>query len=90
MAIKKYSVTVSTTVEVEIDDAKLTEEFQEQFNKNLFPLDGLDGHAKHLAVLHAREAIGWGGVVEGYGTLKDRGVSLTTSDVDVDLVPLAD
>ncbi|MGR5366964.1 hypothetical protein [Photobacterium damselae] len=84
MYIKKITVSVVTTVEVNIDSSKFTSEFQNQFSKDMFELDGADEHAKHLAVLRARDAIGADGYVDGYGLLAERGISTEIKNVSVE------
>jgi len=70
MAIHKFEVTVTQVVLVELDDAKLNQEFNKAFSGVFFHVDSLEDHAKHLAQMEARGLIGFDHFVEGYGDLR--------------------
>ena len=84
MSIKKFKVAVTTMVDVEINDEKVTEKFMSEFRRYFFPLDDLSEHAEHLAQLQARELIAFDKFVEGYGNLDELGIKVSTDFVDTD------
>lgn len=49
MAIRKFEVEVTQTVEVELDDEILNDEFNKDFSRYFFDVDCLEDHVKHLA-----------------------------------------
>lgn len=70
------TVEVAQTIEVTIDETKLTQKFMDDFASYMFDLD-LDGHITHLAQMHARGLADLPSTfVEGYGPLKDMGIQL--------------
>lgn len=85
MAIKEFSVEVTQTVLVKIDDEKLNDEFNEEFQKGMWKIESIECHAKHLAQLEARGLIGYNNFVEGYGDIKkDLNCSVEIVDQDED------
>ena len=89
--MKTYTVLVTSEVTVTLDETKFTPEFFAEFNETISDWgDDLEEHAKHLAWVHATgvEALdGYGAFVEGYGPIKDMGISAKTGDVEVELEP---
>lgn len=77
--MKEYEVEVTQTVKVRLDETKFTPDFLTGFAEGMFPLDGLEGHAKHLAQLTARgmiDDLDPNPFVEGYGLLSEMGIKL--------------
>ena len=70
MAIKKFKVTVTQIVEVELDDSKLNDDFNKEFSATMWDVDCLQDHANHIGQMEARDLIGSDGFLEGYGDLK--------------------
>lgn len=85
--MKTYAVEVTSIVEVTLDETKFTPEFFAEFNSTISDWDyDLEEHAKHLAWVHATgvEALdGYGAFVEGYGPVKDMGITARLIDTDV-------
>lgn len=80
MAIREFSVDVTLTVLVKLDDEKLNAEFNEEFQKYMWKIDSIEDHAKYLAQLAARGLIEYRNFVEGYGDLKELGCSVEITD----------
>lgn len=77
--MKEFEVEVAQIVKVRLDETKFTEAFLEEFSAGMFPLDGLEGHAMHLAQLTARgmiDDLATDPFVEGYGPLSSMGIQL--------------
>ena len=70
MAIKKFKVEVTQVVEVELDDEKLNDDFNEEFGSIMWKVDGLEEHATHIAQMEARGLVGFDRFVEGYGDIR--------------------
>lgn len=68
---------VTSVVIVTLDDAKFTDEFMSEFRRNFFDFDTIAEHGEHLATLLATGVIAGSPdeFVEGYGPLKDMGIS---------------
>lgn len=80
------TVTVTQRIEVEYDEAKLSdEEFNKEFNRYFFETSGIDDHVKHLATCEARGIIGFSNFVEGYGELSEFGIKLREIDCDAEI-----
>lgn len=73
----KRIVTVTQSVEVEIDENKFTESFLEEYRQLFSDLD-IEGHIENLAQLHARGlADSYTNCIEGYGSPGDMGISMS-------------
>jgi hypothetical protein len=91
MADKRmFRVEVTQTVEVELDPTKFDEAFMEEFRESFFPFSDLGDHAEHLAQLEARGVVDLGRYstefVEGYGPIKDMGISARVIDTEIQQV----
>ena len=81
----KKTVTVTQTVEVEVDESLLNTSFMRDFSSYMFDLD-FDGHVEHLAQLAARGLIqSKDEFVEGYGKISDMGISVRVVDADTEI-----
>jgi len=81
---RKFEVTVSTMVIVEIDDEIINGEFNEEFSRYFWEVDDVEDHARYLAEMKATGRIFSDDFVEGYGTLSDAGIEVTEEDVWID------
>lgn len=82
--MKKFRVTLTQEVEVTVDETKFTEEFLEEFRRVFYALNTVEEHAAHLGKLRMQEGVYESSEVEGYGVLRDFGVSF---DNDYDEEP---
>lgn len=80
MAIKKFEVTVTQTVLIEIDDEKINDDFNKVFSEFMFPASCCEDHAEHLAQMEARGLIGFDKFVEGYGDIRSLNCKATVED----------
>ena len=78
-------ITVTTTVKVEIDPAKFTDQFLEEFREAFYPFHTLDDHREHLAQLHARGLVHNRSFIEGYGLAADMGIRFDTTSTETTL-----
>lgn len=89
----KHIVTVITTVEVTLDDAKFTPDFFAEYVSNFAPYDTVEDHAEHLAWVHATGVedldTSLNPFVEGYGPINDFGIRAVTKDTEVEYEGLA-
>ena len=77
--MKKIKVQVTFDVEVTLDDEKFTQEFLHEFSEVFYDLDGIEGHAEHLAQLYVRGIADNGKTfIEGYGPAENMGISFKT------------
>ena len=74
--MKVITVEVKHTVEVVIDDSKLTSEFMNVFREDFYNFHTVEDHAAHIAQLKVRELIGIDGFIEGYGDMGDMGITV--------------
>lgn len=84
----KFYITVSIDVEVEIEEAKFTPEFMEEFRRDFYPFELIEDHAKHLAQLRARGLVDDHSFIEGYGRPENMGIK--TTEISVDTLKLED
>lgn len=79
--MKSFTIEVTQTVRVKIDEKKLSP-LMDEFNQAITDFgtdeDAIELHAKHIARLAARGIVDFGqrDFVEGYGTVKDAGISV--------------
>lgn len=77
MTKKKFTVEVTQTIEVILDDEHLNEGFNKVFSEFMWDVvDDLEDHATHLAQLKAIGMIGFDNFAEGYGDLSKIGCSV--------------
>lgn len=85
---RKFTIAVTQTVEVELDDAKFDEAFMEEFRESFYPFFELSDHAKHIAQLQARGVIDLSGYsgefIEGYGPSEDMGIKARVIETDIE------
>lgn len=90
--MRTFTVEVTQTVEVTLDETKFTPEFMAEFNSTITDFgDDLEEHAKHLAWVHATRVEDLAYVmtapfVEGYGPVDELGIQAITRDTDVECV----
>ncbi len=95
--MRKFTVDVTQTVEVTLDETKFTPEFFAEYNETITYLGGDDGdieyalrqHAEHLAWVHAagREDLeSRSAFVEGYGPAEEMGIKARVVDTDTDVL----
>ncbi len=82
--MKTFIATVTHRVKVTMDESKFTNEFNEAFSDMMWDVDGLEDHAEHLAQMKAREMIGFDHFVEGYGDIREMGISLDILSQDTE------
>ncbi|WP_057465582.1 hypothetical protein [Pseudovibrio sp. POLY-S9] len=71
----RYRVEMKSTVLMDIDESKFTDEFMEQYRQLIDPgFSEVRDHADLLAYLNLREIAENGSFIEGYGDLKQQGV----------------
>lgn len=80
-------IVVTQTVDVEMDEAKFTPQFMEEFRASFFRFDTNEDHARHLAQLHARGIVdGFGSqFIEGYGPAAAMGIKCQTINVETEI-----
>lgn len=74
--MRKFKVVVTTTkeFEIELDDAKITEEELDGFESAFYPLDEEDDRIKSMAGDYCRLRAKYGqGFIEGYGHVLEKG-----------------
>lgn len=71
-------------VDVTVDETKFSPEWMKDFESYMFPAD-LDDHFEHLAQLKVREMLDID-FVEGYGDLKDMGISASVIDSEQEIM----
>ena len=74
--MRKFKVVVTTTkeFEIELDDAKITEEELDGFESAFYPLDEEDDRIKSMAGDYCRLRTKYGqGFIEGYGYVLEKG-----------------
>ena len=86
MALKTFTVEVTQTVQVVLDDENLNDEFNKVFSEVMWDVDSLEDHAKHLAQMEARSMIGFDKFVEGYGSLKEMNCAVKITDKTEEIV----
>lgn len=70
----KKQVTITYLVEVEVDETKFTPQFLEEYQEHHRPFETIDDHITHIAMLAAQDLLDET-FTEGYGPLKDMGIS---------------
>jgi hypothetical protein len=93
--MRKFTVDVTQTVEVELDETKFTPEFCKEYNESITYRGGDDGdmewalreHAEHLAWLHASgvqdlEYHSLPPFIEGYGPANEMGIKAKVIDTE--------
>ena len=84
--MKKFTVAVTTEVDVELDESKFTEEFMQGFRDGFYDFHDLEAHAKHLGQLYARGLADNRSFIEGYGEAPDMGIVFTGDDIQIEIV----
>lgn len=83
--MRRYYLTVSTDVEVMVDETKFDAEFQKEFGEAIDPsIKTVEQHVRFLA----EHLTGFSGsdFIEGYGPAEDMGIKVTigSSGADID------
>lgn len=86
MALKKFNIKVTHTVEVWLDDAKINNEFNIEFREYFWNISELSEHAKYIAGLESAGLIGHDNFVEGYGDLQKLNCKVHVTDREERLV----
>ena len=88
--MKKFTVEVTQTIEVELDETKFDEAFMEEFRQSFFQFDEIQDHVEHLAQIHARGVIELDGhkpeFIEGYGPQNEMGIKAKTIDTLIEVI----
>lgn len=88
--IRKFTVDVTQSIEVELDADKFDDAFMEEFREGFFPFFDLRDHAEHIAQLQARGVVDTGPhggeFIEGYGPSTDMGIKARVTDTDIEVV----
>lgn len=82
----KFTVAVTQSVVVELDEAKFDDAFMAEFRESFFPFSDIEDHAKHIAQLEARGLLD-PDFTEGYGPLSDMGITAEVVDAYEELEP---
>ena len=85
-SMKKYQVTITQVVELEIDETKFDETFLAEFRESFYPFPDVERHAQHLAQLFVRSL--WDGpdrFIEGYGRAADFGIRAQVIDQEEEI-----
>lgn len=80
--MQRYRAKVIMDVEIEIDETKFDEAFMSEFRQSFFSFYDITDHVEHLAQLEARGLLDV--FTEGYGPIKDMGISGDVIDWEVD------
>lgn len=80
--MSKYMATLTFEVEVSIDETKFDEAFLSEFRESFYPFFDVERHVEHIAQLEARGLLE--DFTEGYGPIKDMGISARTINWTVD------
>ncbi len=88
--MRKFTVTISQEITVELDETKFTKEFVEEYNNYIGFVGDMDdfeemmrGHASNIAELEARGV--WDeDFTEGYGPPKELGIEVKVEYTSVD------
>lgn len=81
--MKRFSVTVTQEVIVEIDETKFDEAFFKEFRESFYPFLTIEQHIEHLAQLGARGIISpFETFVEGYGQAADMGIRVRVENTE--------
>lgn len=84
----KFTVVVTQTVEVTLDESKFTPDFMKEFYDQFYRYDEIDEHAGHIAQLAAREVYSFNSpreFVEGYGPIGDFGISARVTSLETEV-----
>jgi hypothetical protein len=86
MITKSLNIAILKTVEVTVDESKFTDEFLLSFRERFYDsIRTVDDHIRHIAQMYARDLYdGFTTFVEGYGELKDMGISVRVTDEDLE------
>lgn len=82
--MKSFNLTVETDIELIIDETRFTPEFLKEYAETIGGCHNLEDHLKNLSVLITRGQISSDrDFVEGYGVLRDFGVSFDVNGSEV-------
>lgn len=82
--MKTFTVEVTQTVTVTLDETKFDETFMKEFRESFYQFDTLEEHAEHLAQLEARGLVDdYEPFIEGYGPAEDMGIKLKAGRTDM-------
>lgn len=90
--MRKFNVTVIQTVEVQLDETAFTPEFFEQYRSVIDDKDTVEEHAEYLAWAQASGLYDMEGeyanpFAEGYGPVKDMGISARVVSLETEIEP---
>ena len=78
--MKDFKVIVTSEVYVSIDETKWSDENLKSWAEVFYPFLDLKDHAKHIAQLAARGLASDDQFVEGYGVIKEAGITVQIDD----------
>jgi hypothetical protein len=80
------TVRVTSTVKVTVDASKFDADFMAEFRRSMYPFRTLDEHIEHLGQMYARGIVtDFDNFIEGYGEIKDMGISFSSSGTDMEI-----
>ena len=92
--MKKFTVEVVQTVEIQIDETKLDEKFMQEFRDSFYQFDTIEDHAEHLGQLACRGLISmYSSFIEGYGPPAEMNIKIGDpfdNDIKTEIVETAD
>lgn len=80
------SIDVIFSVKVNVDESKFTPEFMRHFSRYFYEFETIEEHMEHIAYLAARDMLD-PDFTEGYGPLKDMGISAKVTDIITEINP---
>lgn len=86
--MKTFTVEVTQTVTVTLDETKFDEAFMHEFRDSFLNFDTLEQHAEHIAYLEASSQIDvpWNDpFIEGYGPASEMGISAKVEGVQAEI-----
>lgn len=81
-----FTIDVTQTVRVELDESKFDEAFMAEFRESFYPFFDLQEHAEHIAQLEARGVICLPEFIEGYGPSDEMGIKAMVAHTHVERV----
>ena len=81
----KKTVFITQEVEIDLDESKLTEEMMAEFREHFYQFNTIEDHIKHLAWVALQNG-SMPDFVEGYGEVKDFGITATVGFTESEIV----
>lgn len=84
----KRLVEVTQYVTIQVDEAKFTPEWMEEFRRQFYGFDTIEEHLEHLAQLFARGVVyEFSQFIEGYGPPAEMGIKFEANDLSAEVTP---